>query len=76
MTQSRRCAIQTSTRSTMRSASSTSLARYQAVLPIFMLPNKSSALTTANGSSLSEIASKFLKFFWVPLPGTVTWGKI
>jgi len=41
-----------------------------------MFPNKSSALTTANGSSLSEIASKFLKFFWVPLPGTVTWGKI
>jgi hypothetical protein len=76
LTQSRRRAIQTSTRSTMRSASSTSLARYQAVLPIFMLPNKSSALTTANGSSLSEIASKFLKFFWVPLPGTVTWGKI
>jgi hypothetical protein len=60
----------------MRSALSTSLAKYQAVLPIFMLPNKSSALTTANGSSLSEIASKFLKFFWVPLPGTVTWGKI
>lgn len=76
LTQSRRRAIQTSTRSTMRSASSTSLARYQAVLPIFMLPNKSSALTTANGSSLSEIASKFLKFFWVPLPGTATWGKI
>jgi hypothetical protein len=40
--------------------------------PIFMLPNKSSALTTANGSSLS---TKFLKFCWVLLPGMVTLGE-
>jgi hypothetical protein len=71
-----RRAIQTFTRSAMRSASSKSLPRYQAVRPIFMLPNKSSALTTANSSSLSDIASKFLKFCRVPLLGMVTWGKI
>jgi hypothetical protein len=41
----------------------------------FMLPNKSLALTTANSSSLSEIASKFVKFCWVLLPGNVTWGR-
>ncbi|MBB2735333.1 lipoprotein-anchoring transpeptidase ErfK/SrfK [Bradyrhizobium japonicum] len=40
-----------------------------------MLPHKSSALTIANGSSRSEIASKFLKFCRVRLPGIVTWGK-
>jgi hypothetical protein len=41
-----------------------------------MLPDKSSALTIANDSRLSDIASKFLKFCWVPLQGMVTWGKI
>jgi lipoprotein-anchoring transpeptidase ErfK/SrfK len=39
------------------------------------LPNESLALTIADGSSLSEIASKFLKSYWVPLLGRVTWGK-
>ncbi len=48
----------------------------RALRPLFMLPNKSLALTTANSSSLSEIASKFVKFCWVLLPGMVTWGKI
>jgi hypothetical protein len=48
----------------------------RALCPLFMLPNKSLALTTANSSSLSEIASKFVKFCWVLLPGNVTWGKI
>jgi hypothetical protein len=43
--------------------------------PIFVA-SKISALTIANGSSLSEIASKFLKFCCVPLPGMVTWGTI
>jgi hypothetical protein len=48
----------------------------RALRPLFMLPNKSLALTTANSSNLSEIASKFVKFCWVLLPGNVTWGKI
>jgi hypothetical protein len=38
--------------------------------------DKISALTIANSSSLSEIASKFLKFCNVPLPSMVTWGTI
>jgi hypothetical protein len=42
----------------------------------FFVASKISALTIANGSSLSEIASKFLKFCSVPLPGMVTWGTI
>ena len=63
------------TRSAMRSASSASQPEYQAVRPIFMSPNKSSALTIANGSSPCDIASKFLKSCWVPLPGMVTWGR-
>lgn len=63
------------TRSAMRSASSASQPQYQAVRPIFTSPNKSWALTIANGSPLSDIASKFLKSCRVPLPGMVTWGK-
>jgi hypothetical protein len=42
----------------------------------FFVADKISALTIANGSSLSKIASKFLKFCCVPLPGMVTWGTI
>jgi hypothetical protein len=42
----------------------------------FYVAGQSSALTIANGSRLSDIASKFLKFCWVPLQGVVTWGKI
>jgi hypothetical protein len=42
----------------------------------FFVASKISALTIANGSSLSGIASKFLKFCSVLLPGMVTWGKI
>jgi hypothetical protein len=42
----------------------------------FDVAEPESALTIANGSSLSEIASKFLKYCWVLLPGIVTWGKI
>jgi hypothetical protein len=48
----------------------------KALRPLFMLPNTSLALTTANSPSLSAIASKFVKFCWVLLPGNVTWGKI
>jgi hypothetical protein len=44
--------------------------------PDFIISNKISALTIANGSSLSEIASMFLIFCCVPLPGMLTWGKI
>ena len=62
------------TRSAMRSASSSSRPEYRAVRPIFMLPNNRSALTISDGSSPGEIASKFLKFYWVPLPGMAT-GK-
>lgn len=40
-----------------------------------MLPNKSSALTIVKVSSLSDIASKFLKFCSVPLQGMATWGE-
>lgn len=70
-----RRAIQISTRSATRSAAFTPRPEYQAVLPIPVLPIRSSALTTASGSSLSEIAWKFLKFCWVPLLGMVTWGE-
>jgi hypothetical protein len=42
----------------------------------FYVAEQEATLTTANGSSLSELASKFLKFCRVPLPGMVTWGKI
>jgi hypothetical protein len=42
----------------------------------FFVASKISTLTIANGSSLSEIASKFLKFCCVPLSGMVTWGTI
>lgn len=31
-------------------------------------------VTTPNGSSPSEIASKFVKFCWAPFPGIVIWG--
>jgi hypothetical protein len=55
---------------------STSLPKYQAEFAIFMLPNKRSALTIADGSNLREIASRFLKSCRLPLPGMVTWGKI
>jgi hypothetical protein len=48
----------------------------RALRPFVLLPNTSLALTTANSPSLSAIASKFVKFCWVLLPGMVTWGKI
>lgn len=59
----------------MRSAAFTSLPEYQAVLPNSVLPNGSSALTIAGGSSLNGIASKFLKSCWIPLSGMVIWEK-
>ena len=42
----------------------------------FSVASKISALTIANGPSLSEIASKFLKFCCVRLSGMVTGGAI
>ncbi|MGY4627481.1 hypothetical protein [Bradyrhizobium sp. USDA 4486] len=55
---------------------SPSPAKYQVVPTTLMSPNKSPALTIANGSRPSEIASKFLKFCWVRLLGMVTWAEI
>ena len=48
-----------STRYDMRSTAFTSVPEYQAVIPIVVLPNGSSALAIADGSSLNDIAGHY-----------------